>query len=132
MNNLGILVKNNLNIAIGKFQGKKQRSSTMAASILFIVLIVGAIAIYSLQALSMFEGLGRMGLSKLCVFHACTTTVSVLAILGIMRASATQASNDHDLLLSMPIKKSDIILSKLINKYLFEGLTLFFTWLQLF
>lgn len=120
MNNLGILIKNNLNIAIGKFQGKKKRASTMSATILFIILIIGSIALYSFQAWTMFDGLGSMGLGKLCIFHACSTTVSVLAILGIMRASATQASNDQDMLLAMPIKKSDIILSKLINKYLFD------------
>lgn len=120
MTNLGILIKNNFNMLVGKFSGKKQRASTVSASVIFVVSVLGLIALYSFQAWIMFDGLGAFGLGKLCMFHACTTTVSVLAILGIMRASATEKTNDNDLLLSLPLKKHEIVISKLINKYLFD------------
>ena len=120
MRNLLILLKNSFNILLGKLQGKKERSSNVAATILFVVGILGIIALYSLQAWTMFDGLGQASVGKICMFHACTTCVSVLLILAIMRASATEKSKDNDFLLSMPIKKRSIVLSKLINKYLFD------------
>ena len=120
MRNFWLLTKNNFNILIGRLQGKKQRKSTPAATALFVAGVVGLIALYSFQAWTMFDGLGVASLGKICMFHACTTGVSVLAILAIMRAAATEKSNDNDFLLSMPIKKRDIILSKLLNKYMFD------------
>jgi ABC-2 type transport system permease protein len=120
MRNLWLLIKNNFNLLLGRLQGKKQRKSTPAATALFVAGVVGLIALYSYQAWIMFDGLGAASLGKICMFHACTTSVSVLAILAIMRAAATEKTSDNDFLLSMPIKKRDIILSKLLNKYVFD------------
>lgn len=120
MSNLFILTKNSFNMLVGRFLGKKKRSSTTSASVIFVTFVVGIIALYSYQAWIMFDGLGAMGFGKLCMFHACTTTISVLAILSIMRAAATEKTSDNDLLLSLPLKKHEIIISKLINKYIFD------------
>lgn len=120
MRNFWLLIKNNFYILLGRLQGKKQRKSTPAATALFVAGVVGLIALYSFQAWTMFDGLGVASLGKICLFHGCTTGVSVLAILAIMRAAATEKTNDNDFLLSMPIKKRDIILSKLLNKYIFD------------
>ena len=48
------------------------------------------------------------------------TTLTVLLIIGIMRVTGKTRENDSDFLLSLKIKKRDIIISKLINKYLFD------------
>ena len=128
MTNLKILLKNNFNMLLGRLQGKKKRASTSVAILLLVLGIVGLLALYSLQAWSMFEGLGKLGLGKLCMFHAIITTTTVLLIIGIMRVTGKTKGNDADFLLSLPIKKRDIIISKLINKYLFD---LFFSVLML-
>ncbi|MBO7508401.1 MAG: hypothetical protein J6T39_02010, partial [Clostridia bacterium] len=120
MSNLKILVKNNFNMLVGRMQGKKKRLSTNTAIALLVLGMVGLFALYSLQAWSMFEGLGKLGLGKLCVFHGIITTLTTLLILGIMRVTGKTKTNDSDFLLSLPIKKSDIIISKLIGKYLFD------------
>ncbi|MBE5756015.1 MAG: hypothetical protein E7341_05025 [Clostridiales bacterium] len=120
MTNLSLLLKNNFNILIGRFRGKNKQRSTQSATALFVAGVIGLIALYSYQAWTMFDGLGVASLGKICMFHACTTSVSVLVILGIMRAAATEKSNDTDFLLSMPISKRDIVLSKLLNKYVFD------------
>jgi ABC-2 type transport system permease protein len=120
MTNLHILLKNSFNIFVGALQGKKKRKKT---SVAILLILLGTVAIYALtfyQAKTMFDGLSSLGLSRLCVFHACLTTLCVLAIIGVMRVSGNSKFNDAELLLSLPIKKRDIIIVKTINKYLFD------------
>jgi len=126
MNNLKILLKNNINILLGNIQGKKQRKSTTTAFILLMLGMAGIFALYFYQAYTMFDGLGRMGLGKLCVFHGIITALTVVVIIGVMRVTGETKHNDNDFLLSLPIKKRDIIISKTINKYIFD---LFFVFL---
>ena len=128
MSNLKILLKNNLNLLLGRLQGKKKRKSTNVAIALLVLGIIGIFALYSLQAWSMFDGLGKLGLGKLCVFHGIITALTTILIIGVMRVTGKTRGNDSDFLLSLPIKKRDIILSKLINQYLFD---LFFSFVLL-
>lgn len=120
MNNLKILFKNNFNILLGTLQGKKQRKSTIVATAYLILGAIGIFALYTLQAYSMFKGLGKMHLEKVCMFHAVLTTLTVLVIIGIMRTTASSRASDADFLLSLPIKKSEIIISKTVNRYLYD------------
>ena len=128
MNSLKILLKNSFNILLGRLQGKKKRKSTKAAIWLMTLGIVGIFALSLLQAWSMFKGLGEMGLGKLCVFHGIIITLTTVLIIGIMRVSGKPKGNDSDFLLSLPIKKHIIIISKLASKYIFD---LFFSILLL-
>ena len=120
MTNLKILLKNNLNLMLGRLQGKKERKPTLIAFILLVLGGLGIFALYSYQAYSMFKGLGSLGLNNLCLFHAYLTALSVMVIIGVMRVSGNTKTSDSDLLLSLPIKKRDIIISKTINKYFFD------------
>lgn len=126
MRNLSILFKNNFNMLVGKLFGKKQRPSKIVGVLLLILGLLAIVALYSLQAYTMFVGLGTLNLQKVCVFHAILTSLSVILIIGIMRSSANQKHSDSDFLLSLPLTKSQIIISKTLNKYLFD---LFFAFL---
>ncbi len=120
MTNLKILFKYNFIQLLGTLQGKRQRKRTSVAISLLALGVVLILGLYTLQAYSMFVGLGAMGLEKVCLFHACITTVSVLLILGIMRVTGNPKFSDTDLLLSLPLRRSEIIISKTINRYLFD------------
>jgi len=120
MSNLKILLKNEFNMLLGRMQGKKKRMSTNVAVTLLILGMIGIFALYAFQAWTMFDGLGRMGLGKLCVFHSVITTLTVCLIVGVMRVAGKTKTSDADFLLSLPIKKRDIIVAKLIGKYLFD------------
>lgn len=119
MNKLKILFKNNLNIFIGGFQGKKKRKNGVAITlIVFLALLI--LASYSLQTYQMFDGLGSLGLNNLVMFHGIITTLTVLVILGVMRSTADVKHSDNDLLLSLPLTKKEIIISKTFNKYFYD------------
>ncbi len=120
MNDLKILLKNNFNLFVGRFQGKSKRKSYSLAVFLLILGILAIVAVYSYQAYLMFNGLNKLGLGKVCVFHGVITSLAVVVIIGLMRVSGNITTNDSDLLLSLPIKKSAIIISKTINKYIFD------------
>ncbi len=119
MRNLNILLKNNFNILIGTFKGKKGRS-TVAAILLLIVMCIAIFCLYTLQAWTMFDGLGMLGLEKMCLFHSIVIALTVILIIGIMRVTGNPKTNDTDFLLSLPFKKVEIIIAKTLNKYLFD------------
>lgn len=120
MSKFNILMKYSWLRFTGSIQGKKQRKPTLVASGLVLLFGAGIVAIYGLQAWSMFNGLAPLGLSKVCIFHASLITLCVLTILGVMRSAGKKKERYQDLLLSLPLKKSDIVLSKLISTYLLD------------
>lgn len=120
MYNFKILLKNNYNLLIGRLFGKKKNVSSVSATFLLILGILGLIALYTLQAYGMYKDFAEMNLEKVAIFHAILTSLSVVLIIGIMRYSANAKNDDTDFLLSLPIKKRDIILSKTLNKYIFD------------
>ena len=120
MNNLKILFKNNFNIMLGNFQGKKKRASTMSATLLLIICAVAIVAVYSYQAWTMFDAFSSIGLANMLIFHSLIVTMTVVVTIGVMRITINATSTDEWLLLSLPIKKRDIIISKVLNRYLFD------------
>ena len=120
MNNLKILLKNNINLMLGKLQGKRKRKSTYTAIFLLVLGIIGIYGLYFFQSWSLFYNLIGMGFGKLCVFHGIVTTITVLFAIAIMRVTGKTKGNDTDFLLSLPIKKRDIIISKISSQYIFD------------
>lgn len=119
MHNFKVLLKNSFNTLVGRFRGKKNMT-TKKATMLLIVGIIALYAIYFFQAYTMIDGFATYHVEKMALFHACTTSLSVVLILGIMRTTAANKSSDSDLLLSLPIKKVYIILAKTIGYYAFD------------
>ena len=120
MNSLKILFKYQFLRFLSTFKGKEKKKSTEAATAVFVVAALGILALYSLQALSMYKGLGTAGLSKVCMYHALLVSVCVLVILGVMRTAGKKKHSDEELLLSLPIKKIYIVISKQVGRYIFD------------
>ena len=112
-------LKNNFNTLVGRIRGKKN-ITTKRATMLLIVGIVALYAVYFFQAYTMVDGFAVYHVEKMALFHACTTSLSIVMILGLMRTTSSDKATDSDLLLSLPIKKIDIILSKTLGYYLFD------------
>lgn len=125
MYNFKILLKNNLNILLGKLNKKSKRKSTLFGGLLLVFGLIALTLIYTLQAKSMFDGLAPLHVEKVCIFHALLTSLSVIVIIGIMRTTANTKNSDTDFLMSLPIKKSEIILSKTLSKYIFDWFFVF-------
>jgi len=121
MAELSLLIKNNLKMFVGNIQNKTKKKSFTSAVALLVLGFLGLVAVYTLQAKSMFDGLGKeLGLYDLCLFHAIMISLSVVLIIGVMRVADKQKTNDTDLLLSLPIKKINVVISKLVTRYVFD------------
>ena len=120
MNSLKILLKYQFLRLVSVFKGKDKKKSTSTATAIMLLAGLGILAAYSLQAWSMYKGLGAAGLSKVCMFHACLITLCVLVIVGVMRTSSKKKHADEDLLLSLPIKRKTVLCIRILKFYLFE------------
>ena len=129
MKNLLLLIKNNFNILIGTFQGKKRRKSVFIAFILFMTLTIGLITLFCAQAWVMTKSFVEAGSEKLALFHAILLSVSFLFLVSAMRVSSKQKHNDSDFLTALPLNKRDIVLSKVLNKYVFDFFFIFIMFL---
>lgn len=120
MTNLSILIKNNFKIMLGNFQGKKKRASTLSATLLLLLCAGAIVAFYTYQAWTMFDNFVPLGLADMLIFHAMIIATTVVVTIGVMRVTVSANSSDEWFLLSMPIKRRDIIVAKMLNRYLFD------------
>ena len=125
MNNLSILLKNSLNNLIGSIMGKKKRRFANKPILLGALAFVVFLTLSFFQAFSQFAGMAPMGLSKLALFNGFLITFLILVLYVSMKVTATPKTNDTDLLLSLPIKKHLVALSKVLTRYFFDLLISF-------
>lgn len=120
MSNLGYLLKNNIKCMLGVIQGKKTRKKFGVVIALCVLGYLGISAIFALQIYGLFQTMGEIGLGQIPLFNSFQIALLILIVLTFQSISEKAQTNDSDLLLSMPIKKIDIILSKSLSKYLFN------------
>jgi len=135
MNNLSILLKNSFNNMIGSILGKKKTRKIKPSMIIIILTFLAFLALSFLQAFSQYVGLAPMGLAKMPLFNGVMITFVILVLYVSMKITATPKTNDTDLLLSLPIKKSTVALSKILTRYLFDlmlGFLILFPYIVLY
>lgn len=120
MSNLGILLKNSFKCMLGALQGKKSRKKFGVVIALCIIGYVAISAVFALQILGLFQTMGTIGLGQIPLFNSFQIVFMIIIILAFQSISEKGQTNDSDLLLSMPIRKIDIVLSKTLSKYLFN------------
>lgn len=120
MSNLGILLRSNVKCMFGALQGKKSRKKFGVVIVLCILGYLAISAVFGLQIFELFRTMGKIGLGQIPLFNSYQIVVMLLIILVFQSISEKSKTNDSDLLLSMPIKKIDIVLSKTLSKYLFS------------
>ena len=124
MTDLKLLLKLNFLRFIAVFKGKKKERSNVSALCLLILAVLGVLALYSVQCTLMYKDLAPVGLAKMCVFLGVIISLSVLMIFAVMRTTTNNTAGDTDFLMTLPIKKSSIIVSKVLSTYLMDlGLT---------
>ncbi|MGD9901287.1 MAG: hypothetical protein AB7S44_01980 [Spirochaetales bacterium] len=121
MNNFKILMKNNFNILIGSLQGKKERKKMTVMIGLVVLMGLGFFVLSLFQAYSQYVGLSPLGLSKIALFNGVLISLVTLTLISVMKTTSARTATDADLLLSLPIKKSTIAISKVVSTYLFDA-----------
>lgn len=119
MSNLKLLIKNNIKCMLGALQGKKSRKNLYIILLLCFLGYIGISTVFAFQIFGLFQTMGEIGLGQVPLFNSFQIAIMILIVLTFQSISEKGKTNDSDLLLSMPIKKIDIILSKIFSKYLF-------------
>lgn len=120
MRNILLLIKNEINCALGFLQGKKNRKKTSVAVLLFVLLFVGFCVLYGMQIYGLFATMNSQELYKIPVYNSYLIALFVIVMLAFQKISTKNTTNDSDLLLSMPIKKFEIVIAKTIGRYAFD------------
>ena len=105
---------------LGALQGKKSRKKFGVVIVLCILGYLGISAVFGLQIFGLFQTMGEIGLGQIPLFNSYQIVIMLLIILAFQSLTEKSKTNDSDMLLSMPIKKIDIVLSKTLSKYLFN------------
>ena len=119
MSKLGSLLKINLISSIGinkltkeKSKVEKNKAIFLAASIGFSVIIIFFVALLYFDLLA--QGLQQLGMIDILLVTGFILSSLIIFFTSIYKAQGTLFSfKDHDLLMSLPIKKSDILISKM-------------------
>ena len=76
--------------------------------------------VFALQIKSLFQVMSQIGLKQIPLFNSVQVLVLLVLVLAFQSISEKSKTNDSDLLLSMPIKKVEIVVAKTLSKYLFN------------
>lgn len=129
MHNVKLLVKNYLNSFIGGFIKNKKKGKYLKAIIFlgFVSLLMLAFFCYSAYTMTNeFINLDKENYSYAgyAIYTACSNLIMMVLLFIILKSTAPSVSKDAELLLSLPIKKKEIIIAKSISSYLFDLIAL--------
>jgi len=118
------LVYNYLLTFIGSFISKR-RNARFAVGVLF-VLGIGALMIFLFTntAIATTVKFAQLGVPELAMYSNSFMAILIILFLTVMRSALPAKTTDEQLLLSLPIKKTQIILAKSLFNYLFDFLSL--------
>jgi len=121
MSGLMALIRVNLMTFVGALQKKKKGRYIGAgfAIFIFIVLFGGSMSFQAVA--SAYTLVVMLKLPQFAIFVGLTSALAISMLFGLMRATTSTTPKDAELLLSMPIKKSSIVLSKLVTQYIFDA-----------
>lgn len=123
-----LLIRLNLKNMLGSLKKKQKKGSLLAGSAGLVLLGLFLAFCMTVNALSTAELYRLAGLPQATLFSGSLYALLITLSMAVMRSGAAQKSSDADLLLSLPISRSVILLAKSAALYLFEAipLTVFF------
>lgn len=130
MRNIILLIRNYFNSFVGSFAKNKKVGKYINAVILIALFAVLMLAFFIYSAYTTtneFINLDKENYSYVgfAMYMACSNICMLTFLFIVLRSTAPAKSSDASLLLSMPIKKSEIIIAKSISMYLFNLSALF-------
>lgn len=119
--NLGILVRSNFQMLWGSMRYSKRKKKYIPLT--FLVVLGGILLIATMigTAISQVVVFRETGNPQDMLYSTIATALLFALLLAAMRSGTSNASTDADFLLSLPLRRSTILLSKSISRYLFDA-----------
>ena len=126
MSKLLVLLKTYGKLYIGAFNRKKNKGELISGGALLGLISVIFVVLFTSMSMSTIEQFLKLEerdvISHLYVLTA--TGLIFMFLIVVLKGTSFKKSNDFDLLMSLPIKKSIVVLSKILKDYLFDLLAL--------
>lgn len=118
--NLMILVRSNMQMLWGSMRYSKRKKKFIPLTA--IVLLGGAVmvALMAFTAVVQTQAFGEQGHPEYAIYYTVAQTMIIVLLLAVMRGGTSTTSTDANFLLSLPVKRSTIQISKSISRYVFD------------
>ena len=119
MRTLAILLRTNFFSLVGSYR-KKSKTSIVITALLVLFLMLFIVGTFAVIGGSTTFLLVKKNLGEYSIFVSVVISMVVALMFGVANSTRDARGNDTDMLLSMPIPKSSIVLSKLLGMYLMD------------
>ncbi|MBQ8292288.1 MAG: hypothetical protein IJX78_00620 [Bacilli bacterium] len=125
MRNICLLIKTYFLIFLGNLTGKKETKKILGGGLivtLISLLMVGTFTITAITTTNQFLELSKVlpGAEEMAMFSNLTIGLLLVILFTIMRSIYPAKTSDEEMLLSLPVTKFQIIISKGFYNYLFD------------
>ena len=129
MRNTLLLIKRYSMSFLASIVKKRKNAKYITAVIIFLAfsaLLVLAFTISAISSVKVFLDIKDEypGVEKLAMYNSCSMSMMIVFLLTIMRSAYPKREMNADMFLSLPLKKSEIIASKVFYYYIFDLLTI--------
>lgn len=128
MSKLILLLKTYAKLYLGALAKKTNKKEYLSGGL--ILLFIGVIFIWMFSSMAyttIYEFMKLDPPAPVYALYVLTSTGLIFMVLiVVLKGTSFKKSNDHDLLLSLPISKFIIVLSKILKEYLFDFVSLLF------
>ncbi len=100
--------------------GKKKKKRAVAGVFYILILAVYLVGCMCVSAFTLTNQYVQLGVPQLTIFNGAIFGFMVTFFMGILRGATVVKNTDAEMLLSLPIKRTSIILAKSISKYLLQ------------
>lgn len=128
MRNFGILVRTNLRIFIGSLKNKRKGRYVATGILLGFGLLALGLSL-AFQAVSQMFLLRDAGIPDVGIFMSLVSALMLGGLFGLMRSLNAPGGRDGELLLSLPVRRTTAVLSKVVSQYIFDAPLMFMIFL---
>ena len=126
MNKLLLLLKTYGKIYLGAIARKGNKKETLSGGALILIISAIFIVLFTSMSVTTIEQFLQLDppAPEYALYVLTSTGIIFMLLIVVIKGTNFKKSNDHDLLLSLPINKSVIVLSKILKDYLFDLISL--------
>ena len=133
MHNTWILIKNYFNCFLGNLVKRKNEAFKYGTALLFLLLFSGVFVFMftSISINSTIEAI-KIDMPIISLYLTASMSLMFVVLMTITKSSTPTKSSDEELLLSLPVSKTNIVVSKVFYDYLFDFAIVLITLLPAF
>ncbi|MCM1403906.1 MAG: hypothetical protein NC133_00125 [Prevotella sp.] len=120
MRNIWLLLKNYFLCGIGNLRRKNARTKTLVGITTLILIYAAIFALLLLSMLAMAEEGAELGMQASVLASGLIISVFLSVVFSLQKITGGQKASDNEMLLSMPLKKIEIMIAKALSRFAFN------------